>query len=66
MNYSKFDIIKRLITRDDTACSSVSLYQIVPDRKYYRYERKEIPYHLLDDFQEYMISESKRIFDSKY
>lgn len=65
-NYTKFDVIKSLITRSDTACSGASLYQIVPDRKYYRYERKEIPYHLLDDFQEYMISESKRIFDSKY
>ena len=65
-NYSKFDIIKRLITRSDAACSGASLYQIVPDRKYYRYERKKIPYHLLNDFQEYMISESKRKFDSKY
>ena len=62
-DYSNFEIVKRLITRSDTACSCATLYQIVPDRKYYRYERKEIPYHRLDDFQEYMVSESKRIFD---
>ena len=61
-NYSKFGVIKSLITRSDTACSGASLYQLVPDKKYYRYERKEIPSDFLDEFQECMVSENERIF----
>ena len=55
-NYSNLNVIKDLVYRSDTACSGAKLYQMVPHRKYYQYERKEIPYNLIPEFVEYMTS----------
>ncbi len=53
-NLSRFHEIKNLIVRPDTACSRAKLYLMVPDKKYYRYEGKEIPFCMLEEFQKYL------------
>ena len=60
-NLLNLNEIKELIYSSDTACSGAKLYMMVPDMKYYRYDKKEIPYDCIDRFQEYMIAEYVRI-----
>ena len=55
-------VIKDLIKSNDTACSRARLYQIVPHKKYYRLEHKEIPFDYLDEFHDYMVSNYKRLW----
>ena len=55
-------VIKNLIKNTDTACSGARLYQIIPHRKYYRLEHKEIPFDHLDEFHDYMVLNYKRIW----
>ena len=60
-DYSNINVIKELIYRPDTACSGAKLYIMIPDRKYYRYNKKEIQHGLIGDFQEYVVREYSRI-----
>lgn len=55
-------VIKDLIKSPVTACSQARLYQIIPHRKYYQLEHKEIPFECLDEFYEYMVSNYKRVW----